>query len=554
VTRRASAAVHLVDALMAQGATHAFCVPGESYLAVLDAFVDAGGVRLITCRHEAAAANMAEAHGKLSGRPGLCFVTRGPGATHAAIGVHTAFQDSTPMILFVGQVARADRDREGFQELNYRAVFGGIAKWVAEIDQAERIGEYVARAFRVALQGRRGPVVLALPEDMLTDVVEMAAPALVEPARSADPALTGHVAAELARARRPLVLLGGTGWTAEGVAAAERFLDRHDIPAGTSFRSKDLLDNRHRCYAGDVGLGINPRLEARIAEADVILAIGTRLGENTTGGYTRLAVPRPKQQLVHIHPGAEELGRVYQPDVASLCDLNAAAEALSGLPAPDRAVWADWRAAARADYESWVQPHADGAGLNLSRIFAELDAAMGPETIFANGAGNYAAWLHRYVQHRPGLGAIWKTQLGPASGAMGYGVPAAIAAKIVCPARDVIAVSGDGCFLMASNELATAVHERAAVLFLVVNNSQYGTIRMHQERDYPGRVSATGLTNPDFVAYAQSFGLKAWRVQAAQDFASVLADALATTRSGQPALIELVTSPRDISPGRSLSA
>jgi acetolactate synthase I/II/III large subunit len=541
---RQSGAQHLVGALLANGATHGFCVPGESYLAVLDALVDArDDFKLVTCRHEAAAANMAEAHGKLSGSPGIAFVTRGPGATHASIGVHTAFQDSTPMILFIGQVARDQRDREAFQEVDYRRFFAPLAKWVEEIDDAARVPEYVNRAFAIAMNGRPGPVVLSLPEDMLADVVEAVT---LPAARKVDAAPTAACMASLQHrldtAENPLLLLGGSGWTPDAIADVTRFVETFDMPVATSFRAKDLMDNRHRCYAGDVGIAPNPKLAARVREADLLIVCGPRLGEMTTSGYSLLTPPLPTQQLVHIHPGAEELGRVYYSALPIQASMPEMATALATL-LPHRNFTAQ-AATAHDDYIQWIMPHGDGKGVNLSKIWAYLDSVLPHDAIVTNGAGNYASWLHRYYQHKS-----WKTQLAPTSGAMGYGVPAAIAAKIICPERMVVAVAGDGCFMMAAPELATAVHHQANIIVLVINNSQYGTIRMHQARDYPGRQSATCLTNPDFVAFAKSFGFAAWRVEQTDDFADVFATA---QNSGQPALIEIITHGDDIAPGRTL--
>ncbi len=547
---RTTGARHLVQTLLSQGADHAFCVPGESYLQVLDALHDVPDqIRLITCRHEAAAANMAEAHGKLTGRPGICFVTRGPGATHAAIGVHTAFQDSTPMILFIGQVARDDRDREAFQEVDYRAMFGPLAKWVAEIDNAARVPEYVARAFAVAMNGRPGPVVLALPEDMLDDEVEAAEiPYVTRNLTAPDPAKIIALEALLQKAERPFLLLGGPGWTQEAVKNIARFAENNALPVGTSFRAKDLIDNRSANYVGDVGIGPNPRLALRVREADVIIACGPRLGEMTTGGYTLMQPPVAHQKLVHIHPGAEELNSVFHPEIAIQASISLAAWELAKMKCT-ATPWAQETAGARADYEQWIAPLEDGAGVNLSRIFYQISQDVPDDTIITNGAGNYAGWLHRFFQHVHSVDGTWKTQLAPTSGAMGYGVPAAIAAKIIHPERMVIAVSGDGCFLMSGNELATAVRYDARVIFIVVNNSQYGTIRMHQERHFPGRPSATALTNPNFAAYAESFGVAGFQVTQTDDFADAFAAAQA---AGRPALIEILTNPDEISPGRRL--
>jgi acetolactate synthase I/II/III large subunit len=548
---RTTGARHLVNTLVTQGVSHAFCVPGESYLQVLDALVDVPEhIELVTCRHEAAAANMAEAHGKLTGRPGICFVTRGPGATHASIGVHTAFQDSTPMILFIGQVARDDRDREAFQEVDYRAMFGPLAKWVAEIDSAARVPEYVARAFAVAMNGRPGPVVLALPEDMLDDEAEATdIPRLERNLTAPDPAKMKQLEGLLAKAERPMLLLGGPGWTTQAVQQISTFARNNALPVGTTFRAKDLIDNRSANYVGDVGIGPNPKLAVRVRDADLIIACGPRLGEMTTGGYTLMQPPVTTQKLVHIHPGAEELNSVFHPEIAIQSSIGPVVEALAAIKL-SATPWAAETAQARLDYEEWITPLEDGASVNLSRIFYHISQEVPEDTIITNGAGNYAGWLHRFFQHAHGVDGTWKTQLAPTSGAMGYGVPAAIAAKIVYPHRTVISVAGDGCFLMSGNELATAVRYDARVIFIVVNNSQYGTIRMHQERHFPGRQSATALNNPDFAAYAESFGLAGFRVTQTDDFADAFA---AAQNAGKPALIEIITDPNDIAPGRRLS-
>ncbi len=551
---RATGAQHLVQTLLAQGVSHVFCVPGESYLAVLDALHDVRDrISIITCRHEAAAANMAEAHGKLTGRPGICFVTRGPGATHASIGVHTAFQDSTPMILFIGQVARGDRDREAFQEVNYRAMFGPLAKWVGEIDQAERVPEYVARAVSLSMSGRPGPVVLALPEDMLDDEAEAAPiPYAAAVQFAPDAALMAQLASLLAQAQRPFVLLGGPGWTRAAVDDIAQFARQNDVPVGTSFRAKDLIDNASANYVGDVGIGPNPKLAVRVREADLVIAIGPRLGEMTTGGYTLLQPPVSTQKLVHIHCNPDELNSVFHPRLAICASMPQAAASLAQIVI-DKPVWADVTRVARAEYEAWIAPLAAAAeaepAVNLSAVMTHLNMALPDDAIVTNGAGNYAGWLHRFYQHVHSADGTWKTQLAPTSGAMGYGVPAGIAAKIIYPHRVVVAVAGDGCFMMSAPELATAVRYDARVIFIVVNNSQYGTIRMHQERHYPGRQSATELTNPNFAAFAESFGVAGFRVLATEDFPDALAAALACQR---PALIEIMTDPDDISPGRRL--
>lgn len=543
-----TAAQTLVDCLVAQGATHAFCVPGESYLAVLDALHDVRDtLRLITCRHEAGAANMAEAHGKLTGRPGLCFVTRGPGATHAAIGVHTARQDSTPMILFIGQVARADRDREAFQEVDYRQMFAPLAKWVAEIEDPARMAEYVSRAYAIAMNGRPGPVVLALPEDMLVEAcpaperrcerIEAANPA---PA----PAALSRFRELLAGSARPLVLLGGSGWSEAGLASLKDFAQANRLPVATTFRRKALFDNTHPNYAGDLGIGPNPKLAERVKQADLLIVFGSRLSEMTTSGYTLITPPVPRQPLIHIHPDPDELGKVYQPALAVASGLDEAAHALAGLTV-DSSRWAGAAEKAHADYLNWVQPVAVDEGVNLSEVMAHLGSTLPHDAILTNGAGNFAAWLHRFYQHRR-----CRTQLAPTSGAMGYGVPAAVAAKIVHPERTVVCLAGDGDFMMTAQELATAVQYGANVIVLISNNGVYGTIRMHQDREYPGRVSGTELVNPDFVAFAAAFGCHAAKVERTEDFPAAFE---AARQSNRPAVLELSVSARHIAPNKVLS-
>jgi acetolactate synthase-1/2/3 large subunit len=501
----------LVEALIAQGVHTCFGVPGESYLAVLDGFHEhRERIRFIACRQEGGAAFMAEAQGKLGGRPGVCFATRGPGATNASIGVHTAFQDSTPMVLFIGQVAGDQRDREAFQEIDYRQMFSpgtlGLAKWVAEVQDASRLPEYVARAFHTAMQGRPGPVVLALPEDMLRATT--AAPVLprVEPALAAPaPEALAALRSLLAAAERPFVIAGGSGWTAAACAALESFAERWQLPVGCAFRFQDVFDNRHPNYAGDVGIGINPLLAARIAEADLVLAIGARLGEMTTGGYELLRVPRPRQKLVHIHAGAEELGRVYAGDLLVQSSMACAAPALASLEVNAALPWAAWTRAAAADYEANLvaQPVAP---LDMAEVVKTIARLVAPDTVFANGAGNFSGWLHRYYRY-PGLRHVGRTQLAPTSGAMGAGLPAAVAAALLEPHRLVINLAGDGDFLMTGQEMATAIAYGAKRLVcIVVDNASFGTIRMHQEREYPGRVSGSELGNPDFAARARAYG------------------------------------------------
>jgi acetolactate synthase I/II/III large subunit len=535
----------LVEALIEQGVDTVFGVPGESYLAVLDGFHEhRERIRFIACRQEGGAAFMAEAQGKLTGRPGICFVTRGPGATNASIGLHTAFQDSTPMILFIGQVASVQRDREAFQELDYRQVFGpgtlGFAKWVGEVHDADRLPEYVARAFHTAMQGRPGPVVLVLPEDMLTmltqaPVLPRAEPALAWPA----PGALRDVRTLLLAAKQPFVIVGGSGWDANACAAMQRFAEGWNLPVGCAFRFQDLFDNRHSNYAGDVGIGINPKLALRIEEADLILAIGPRLGEMTTGGYTLLQAPRPKQKLIHIHAGAEELGRVYHADLMLQSAMACAAKALETLAPPPAVPWNEWTRAAHADYETnhvaqAVEP------MDMAVLVKTIQRLAPIDSVLTNGAGNYSGWLHRYYRY-PGLQHGGRTQLAPTSGAMGYGVPAAIAAALLQPQRTVINIAGDGDFLMTGQELATATGYGAGtgigkLISIVVDNGTYGTIRMHQEREYPGRVSGSDLFNPDFAALALAYGWRAERVDATAQFEPAFAAALAAEK---PTLIHV---------------
>ena len=526
----------LVEALIAQGVHTAFGVPGESYLAVLDGFHEyRDRIRFIGCRHEGGAAFMADAQGKLSGRPGICFVTRGPGATNASIGLHTAFQDSTPLILFVGQVASDQRDREAFQEVDYRQMFGpgtlGMAKWVGEVQDADRLPEYVSRAFHTALQGRPGPVVLVLPEDMLTrptmaPVLPRAQPALAWPA----PGPLRELRALLLGAQRPLLIAGGSSWDAEAARALQRLAENWQLPVTCGFRFQDTFDNRHALYAGDVGIGINPRLAARVREADLVIALGVRLGEMTTGGYTLLQVPRPQQKLVHVHAGPEELGRVYAADLLLHSSMACAAKALETLAAPPSVPWAAWAQAAHADYEanhvaSAVEP------MDLGVVMKTMQRLAPADTVYTNGAGNHSGWLHRYVRYH-GLQHHGRTQLAPTSGAMGYSVPAAVAAALLYPQRTVINVAGDGEFLMTGQELATATayglgRGAGKLVSIVVDNGSYGTIRMHQEREYPGRVSGSDLFNPDFAALAQAYGWHAHRVDTTAQFEPAFAAAMA---------------------------
>ena len=528
----------LVAGLLAQGATLAFGVPGESYLAVLDAmYAVRERFKFIICRQEGGAAYMAEACGKLTGRPGLAFVTRGPGAANAAIGIHTAAQDSTPMIVFVGQVGSDMTDREAFQEIDYRRMYGSVAKWAAQIDRAERIPEYLAHAYRIAMSGRPGPVVLALPEDMLTAHAVCADAARVDAIIAAPDA--GQVVAArvlLARAARPLVIVGGSRWDAEACATLRRFAETAELPVACAFRNQDLFDNRHANYAGDVGIGINPTLAARVRDADVLLVIGERLGEITTSGYTLLAVPTPSQTLIHVHPGADELGRVYQPTLAINSTPGAFLAALGAESLPSAKGRREALLRARADCEAWQAPRPVPGDVDLWRIAQWLGAHLPDDAIVTNGAGNYATWMHRLFRYRG-----FRTQLAPYSGAMGYGVPAAVAAKAVCPGRVVVSWNGDGCFLMNGQELATAVQYNLAVIFVVIDNGMYGTIRMHQEKTYPGRVSGTDLRNPDFAALARAYGAVGETVLRTEEFAPAFERALAAEG---PSLIHVKVDPQ----------
>jgi acetolactate synthase-1/2/3 large subunit len=531
----------LIEALKIHGASHAFCVPGESYLYALDALYDAESIRLITCRQEGGAANMAEAYGKLTGKPGICFVTRGPGATNASIGVHTAFQDSTPMILFVGQADQSMLDREAFQEVDFRAMFAPLCKWAAEIRDANRIPEYVARAFQTATSGRSGPVVLSLPEDVLSG--ECTAPA-TRPYQKLEPVAVREqvrrVQSMLMQSSRPFLILGGPGWDTQAIFDIRKFAEIFDLPVCTSFRAKDRLDNTLPNYCGDLGIGAEPSLVRRIKESDLLICIGARLGEMTTDGYTRIKVPTPAQPLIHVHPSPDELNRVYQAEFAICASVASFAHLAAELTPPAKLAWRSWRRDQRAAYEAWTQPVSQPGDVNPSEIFAWLTRRLPADAILTNGAGNYAGWLHRFYLYRG-----YPTLLGPTSGAMGYGVPAAVAAKILHPDRIVVASAGDGCFLMNGQELATAVQYRANIIVLVFDNGTYGTIRMHQEREFPGRVIGTDLVNPDFAALAESYGALGLKVNATGEFASAFERAL---KAGRPALIHIKTDPEAISP------
>ena len=546
----------LVQCLLAQGVTHAFGVPGESYLAVLDGFhLHRDRIQFITCRQEGGAAFMAEAQGRLTGRPGVCFVTRGPGATNASIGVHTAFQDSTPMVLFVGDVASDTRDREAFQELDYTHFFGpstkGTAKRVERIDDPERLPEYVARAFATAMNGRPGPVVLVLPEDMLTRPVRHAQPLpRVEAVQAwSDPGALRQLRELLLQSQRPFVIAGGGGWTPQAAQALQRFAENWQLPVGNAFRYQDTFDNRHPLYAGDVGIAINPKLAQRIQEADLVIALGPRLGEMTTSGYTLLQVPRPAQKLVHIHASAEELHRVYQADLAICATMNAAARSLEVLTAPPQLPWKAWAEAAHADYLGNLQPQALPGPIDMHAIVQCLQKLLPEDAVLTNGAGNFATWVHRFYQH-PGLVHGHKVQLAPTSGAMGYGVPAGIAANVLT-GRLAFTIAGDGDFLMTGQELATATQHGGKSVIVLLNNGMYGTIRMHQEREYPAHVSGSSLRNPDFAALARAYGYEGVRITRTDEFEPALRQALASERG---TLIELMLDPEVITTRTTLSA
>ncbi len=540
----------IVEALIEQGVSTVFGVPGESFLAALDGFHEhRSRIRFVACRQEGGAAFMAEALGKLTGRPGVCMVTRGPGATNASIGIHTAFQDSTPMLLIVGQVGRDIRDREAFQELDYRQFFSpatlGMAKWVAEVHDAKRLPEYIARAFHTAMQGRPVPVLLAVPEDVMSARTDAVVLGRVEPACAVPSAgAISRWRELLLGAQRPLVIAGGSGWSASGVRALHSFAQRWTLPVACGLRFQDTFDNRHPLYAGDAGIGINPSLARRIAEADLIMALGVRLGEMTTSGYTLLEAPRPQQRLVHLHSGAEELGRVYFADVLLQASLATMDEVLARVGDPEAEPdWAAWSAAAGLDYVRNLESQSVEP-LDMACVVKTIEELAPRNAIFTNGAGNFSGWLHRYLRY-PSLAEAGRTQLAPTSGAMGYGLPAAVAASLTQHGRPVINLAGDGDFLMNGQEMATATAygaggSGAALVSIVVDNGVYGTIRMHQERDFPGRVSGSGLSNPDFAALAQAYGWSAEAVASTAEFRPAFTRALA---SGRPTLLHLKLDP-----------
>lgn len=545
----------LVDALLTQGCDRIFCVPGESYLAVLDALHDVPEIELIVARQEGGVGFMAEADGALTGRPGIAFVTRGPGATNASIGVHVAMQDSTPMILFIGDVARGDRDREAFQEIDFAAMFAPIAKWAARIDDAARIPEYVARAYSVAMSGRPGPVVLALPEDMLTDAADAVDRARVErPRQAVSPGLVAQVADMLADAKDPVAIVGGAGW---GDVAARSFVkvaEAWGLPVAVAFRRQDAIANDCAVYAGNLGYGPNPALVERIRAADLLLVVGPRLGEATTDGYVLVTPDHPGQKLIHVHPDPNELGRVYAADLPICAGVNSFATALetavyrsgeagvpSGKPFARSAAGRD----AHAEWLAWSTPRPNGQRLDLGLCVAAMRQTLPADTIICNGAGNFSGWWHRFWHY---TGPV--SQLAPTAGAMGYGLPAGVAAALRAPRRQVVVVAGDGCFLMNGQELATAVRYGLRMLVLVVDNGSYGTIRMHQERRYPARVSGTDLVNPDFAALARAYGAWAETVETTDEFAPALARA---RQHDGVALLHLKTDVEQIGPALTIS-
>jgi acetolactate synthase-1/2/3 large subunit len=541
-----SAAHILVEQLIAQRISHVFCVPGESYLAVLDALYDSG-IQVTVCRNEGGAAMMAEAHGKATGRPGICFVTRGPGATNASAGIHIAHQDSTPVILFVGQVERRSKDRDAFQELDYRAVFGSMTKWTAEIGEASRMAEYVGRAFSTAMAGRPGPVVLALPRDMLTGKADLAEMHYIDALETA-PAAADMAALEdmIAGAERPLLLLGGGRWNEAACAHIARFAENFQMPVMTSYRRSPLFHPLHPNYAGDLGLAPNPKLLARVKASDLVIAAGARLNETTSQGYTLFDIPVPHTRLVHVYPGAEELGRIYRPALAMHASPRPFAEALAKLAPRGPARWADQVAAAHAEYLAWGEtPVPQPGAVNLSAIMIWLREHLPDDAILCNGAGNYASWIHRFYRFRH-----FGTQIAPISASMGYGMPSAVAMKLLHPERKVVSINGDGDFLMNGQEFATAVQYKLPIVVLIFDNSLYGTIRMHQEREYPGRVIATELVNPDFAAYARSFGGFGATVEKTGDFAAAFEEAEA---SGLPSIVHVKYDGEGITPVSTLS-
>lgn len=533
----------LVDQLKRQGVRRVFSVPGESFLAALDGLYSSG-IENVVCRHEGGAAMMAETMGKLGPVPGVCFVTRGPGATNASSGIHVAMQDGTAMVMFVGQIARGHRDRGAFQEVDYRAFFGPLAKWVAEVEDTARLPEYISRAFHVAQAGRPGPVVLALPEDMLSSEADV--PDL-GPANPAEAVLcrarAGDIMARLASAERPLVIAGGR-WSARAAEDLRRFAEMNDLPVAVDFRRQDYMDNRSLSYVGDLNVGMNPALAERLRRADCLLVIGARLGDIATAGYELVNPAAPHAAIIHIHPDPNEPGSVYRPDLVAVATPESALAALCETP-PVVSPWNEWRLAARADYEAWIRPQESPGAVKLEQVVCWLSDNLPEDAIITNGAGNYGAWLHRYFVFKR-----YGTQLAPTSGSMGYGFPAAIAASLQHPDRVVVCMAGDGDFQMTLNELSTAVQHGAKPIVIVANNGRYGTIRMHQEKRYPGRVSGTDLANPDYVALARAYGGHGELVECTEDFAPAFTRA---RESGRAAVIELRLDAEALATGMTLS-
>jgi acetolactate synthase-1/2/3 large subunit len=557
MSRSLKGAQLLVQQLHVHGTEHVFCVPGESFLAVLDALLDVPSIAVTVCRQEGGAAMMAEAQGKLTGQPGICIVTRGPGATNASAGIHIAMQDSTPLIVFVGQIERAMRERDAFQEVDYRALFGKLAKWVTEIDDVRRIPELVSRAFHIATSGRPGPVVVALPQDMLTEVVEWPpVPAQQRPnvlryqVVQASPGRAQMDALRdlLGTASKPMMILGGSRWSAQAAQQVADFAQLWQLPVACSFRRQMLFVGQHPCYAGDVGLGCNPRLLARLKDADVILLLGGRLSEVPSQSYTLLGIPVPRQTLIHVYPDGDELNHVYRADLPILASPIGFAQELAALPAPPTTVWADSTQAAHADYLAWSDPtglHNPGS-LQMGELMTQLSQLLPLDAILCNGAGNFSIWLHRFWQSRQ-----YGTQLAPTSGSMGYGLPAAVGAQRLYPERTVVCLAGDGDFMMHGQELATAVQYQLPIVVVVLDNGMFGTIRMHQERNYPARVFATELKNPDFCALARAYGAHGERVVDSAEFGPALQRAL---RSGKPALLHCIVDPQAITPTATLDS
>jgi len=536
----------LIDQLEAQGASTAFTVPGESFLAALDGLHDSNRIKTIICRQEGGASMMAEAWGKITGEPGVCFVTRGPGAANAMSGLHVAMQDSTPMVTFVGMPSRDHEDREAFQEIEIKQLFSSLVKWTAVIRQTERIPEYVSHALHVARSGRPGPVVLGLPEDMLSadcDISDAKPARIAEPRPGADD--MAALREKLVSASRPLMIIGGPGWSIATQKSLEAFAERFDLPVAPAFRYQDYFDNRHRCYVGCAGIGLDPKLATSIKDADLLIVIGARLGEMTTSGYTLVNIPDPQQFLIHVHPSPDELGSVYRPDLPIASSARALVDALARLEPPAKIAWSGRRAELRAAYEQTLKPTPLPGSVKMADVVRTVSEMLPENGIVTNGAGNFAAFVHRYFQYKG-----YRTCLAPTSGSMGYGLPAAIAAKLAHPTRPVVNVQGDGDFLMTGQELATAAQYGLPIVTIIANNGMYGTIRAHQEREYPRRVVGTTLVNPDFAAYARSFGADGYTIEATAEFAPAFRQALA---SSKPSVIELKLDPEALNPRKTLT-